>query len=323
MKKLVLFLIFPLLLCSLCACRRMTGAVNANPNAPVVLLFAGLDDAAENADALILASFSAKEERVSIMQIPRDTYYAVDFCDKLNGVYAARRFAGEEEKTALSALSGAVSEVLSVPITGTVAFKASALRAAVDALGGVRIEFPEKVTVEDKTYEKGEHFLMGEEAEAFVRYREGYAMGDLGRIEAQKLFLCALLRSVRSKSELSSLLRLLLSMRGEVITDLSTVRALSLGISLHSQIKALTPVFFTLPGEALPRHGRWYFIPNRQSAVALLSEYFPYTGAFDEKQRLFDASDAAQENIYTEKNYPYTVYTEEDLSSLHIPIKKQ
>lgn len=323
MKRLALFLIFPLVLCSLFSCHRASGAVNADPDAPVVLLFAGLDEAAENTDALMAVCFSKADDRLAVLQLPRDTYYASSLSDKLNGIYASHRYAGEDEKASLSALSSAVSAALSIPLTGSVAFKASALRAAVDALGGVRVYFPEPLTVEGKAYERGEHLLLGEDAEAFVRYREGYATGDLGRVEAQKLFLCALLRAVREKGDPAALLRMLLSMHREVITDLSLPRALSLGISLHSSLSQMQPVFFTLPGEALPCKGKWYFIPNRESAVTLLSRYFPYGGAFDPSHLFYDRTDAEQMDIYTDKNFPFTVYTEEDLSSIYIPKKQE
>ena len=223
------FLIFlPLaMLLSFAGCRRCPlGAVDASSEASAVLLLAGLDDAAENADALMLVSVWEARRSMAVMQIPRDTYFEADGVDKLNGVYASRRYAGDSEDEALSALSSAVSETFGVALDGTVAFRASALVAAVDALGGVRVQLPEALVLEDFRYEKGEHLLSGAEAEAFVRYRKGYATGDLGRVEAQKLFLSAFLRAVREQADVASLFRLLLSMRSAVITDLSLPRAL-------------------------------------------------------------------------------------------------
>ncbi len=320
MKRFFLIFLALMIPFSLVGCRRRSlGAVDVPSDAPTVLLLAGLDAAAENADALMLLSVWEERQSIAVMQIPRDTYYAGAGADKLNGIYASRRFAGESEAEALCALSSAVSEAFGVFLDGTVAFRASALVAAVDALGGVRVALPEDFETEQGHYEKGEHLLSGAEAESFVRYRKGYATGDLGRVEAQKLFLSAFLRTVREKADIASLFRLLLSMRSEVITDLSLPRALSLGIYVHARLSRLSPCYFTLPGEAVYSGSHWYFVPNRAAASEVLSKYFLLSAPFDAQGRLYNAEDLAQQIVYTEKNYPYTVYTEEDLSSMHIP----
>lgn len=325
MKKLFsLFLVFSVLFTCASCFKRQSAAVDAGADAPVVILFAGLDEAAENTDVLFLLSIHPSDSYLSVMQIPRDTYCAFsDAQNKVNGIYASKRCQGVSAEAALSYLSLQISELLSVPITGSVAFTAAVLRAAVDAMDGVTVHLPQQLFINGKTYPAGEHSLSGEEAESFVRHRESYAMGDLGRVDVQKLVLSAMLRRARTELRPVEVIRLLLSMKGDLITDLSPSRAISLGIWAHSRLSSLTPVFFTLPGEPLSYHGHWYYVVNRPSSEKLLSEYFPYGSAFDPSYRLFDKENLSQNNIYHDPHFQYRVYKEEDLSSLKIKTKKE
>ncbi len=323
-KPLSVFLIFSVLLSFTACCRRQTGAVDAGADAPLAFLFAGLDEAAENTDVLLLLSIDPSKNRIAVMQIPRDTYFRADASvDKINGIYAASRCRGDSAQRALSVLSSLVSEAFSVSLAGSVAFTAAALRAAVDAMGGVTVTLPENMEIEGRHYGAGAHLLMGAEAEAFVRYREGYAMGDLGRVDAQKIFLAAFLRSARTQLRPAALIQMLFSMREDLVTDIPISRALSLGLWVHARLSSLSAVFFTLPGEPLLYHGHWYYIANRVSGTQLLSEYFPFGFAFDPSERLCDSADLAQANIYNDSHYPYLVYTEEKLSSMKIQTKKE
>ena len=323
MKKILAIFLSLTLLLSLCGCRLASGAVNAFSQDPTVLLFAGLDDAAENTDVLCLLSVDAERERLAVLQIPRDTYFKEGAGERINGIYASARFAGASEKEALSALSSQIEKCFGVSLSGTVAMKSAALCATVDALGGVDVSLPFSITVEGKEYAAGTHHLSGAEAEAFIRYREGYLTGDLGRVDAQKIFLCAFLSRARQSLRPAELIRMLFSMRGDVITDLSLSRALSVGLSVHARLPYLSASFATLPGEPLLSSGHWYYIVNRAGAVALLSEYFSPAREFDSERKLLDEENAEQANIYNDRNLTYRVYTEENLSSIRIPTKKE
>lgn len=325
MKRILSFFLVFFVLLSLNACRlRREGSVNTSAEVPMVFLLAGLDEAAENTDVLCLLSMDLSENRMAVLQIPRDTYYRADGGEgKMNAIYARSRSQGASAEESLSVLSAAISKTFSVPLTASAAFTTAALRAAVDAMGGVTVHIPADMVIEGKHFPAGEHKLSGAEAEAFVRYREGYLMGDLGRVDAQKLFLSAFLKRASDELNPAALLRLLLSMRSDVITDLSLPRALSIGLSVHARLSSLSAVFFTLPGEPLLYRGHWYFIANKKSSESLLSAYFPFAGNFDAARRLYNADDLSHTNIYTDTGFPYLVYTEDDLSSLSIQTKKE
>ena len=66
-----------------------------------------------------------------------------------------------------------------------------------DNLSGIEIDLPYDMDYEDSSQnlsihlKAGKQTLGGKEALGFLRYRSGYVTGDLGRIDAQKLFLNA------------------------------------------------------------------------------------------------------------------------------------
>ena len=325
MKRFLLFfLIIAVPLTLIACCQYREGTLDAGAGASTVFLFAGLDEAAENTDVLFLLSVDPSSNRMAVMQIPRDTYFRTnDGAGKINAIYAACRSRGESAEQALSVLSNQISKTFSVPLTASVAFTTAALRAAVDAMGGVTVNIPADMEIEGQRYSEGERLLSGKEAESFVRYRESYVMGDLGRVDAQKLFLSAFLKKARTDLQPASMIRLLLSMREDVITDISLSRALSVGIGMHSRLSSLSAVFFTLPGEPLLHREHWYFIANKKGCETLLSQYFPQSGVFDAAHSLYDESELAQSNIYNDPNFSYLVYTEDDLSSIQIQTKKE
>ncbi len=324
MKKFFsVFLVFAVLISCVSCLEKPKDSVDVLADVPVVILFAGLDEAAENTDVLFLLSVDTGKSHLGVMQIPRDTYVSFpEAQNKINGIYASRRYGGASSEEALSYLSKQISELLSIPITGSVAFTAAVLRAAVDAMGGVCVHLPQALWIEDKHYPAGDQLLSGADAERLVRHRETYAMGDLGRVDMQKLVLSAMLRRARTELHPSELIRLLLSMRADLITDLSPSRALSLGVFAHSRLSSLSPVFFTLPGEPLSYEGHWYYVVNRPSCEKLLSSYFPFGAAFDPSHRLCDGADISHLNIYQDAHFHPRVYTEEELSSLKIKQKK-
>ncbi|MBO5305810.1 MAG: LCP family protein [Clostridia bacterium] len=155
------------------------------------LLFLGRDDAAGLCDVLMLVSFDLDFGRLHIVQIPRDTYfsYTADHYKKIN---AAPRVLGGADK-----LADELAAALGVGIDGYVEFDLDFVQAAVDAVGGVEIDVPCDMDYDDPAQnlsihlKKGTQRLTGKEAVGFVRFRSGYARADLGRMDAQKLFLAS------------------------------------------------------------------------------------------------------------------------------------
>ena len=266
------------------------------------VLVMGRDRAAGLTDSMFIVTVNAAESRASVLQIPRDTYASYTERDykKLNGALKAL---GERGVCSL------LSDAFGVPIDHFVVLDLSALRRIVDAVGGVDVEIPCDMFYTDASQDltvrlqKGQRHLNGAEAEQLVRYRSGYANADLGRLDAQKLFLRAFAVSCRSMDAIS-LVRVTGIALGSVKTDLGVGEAMRLLSTLRECDPDTTPMA-TLAGEAVQGNsGAWYYSIRRADAHRMVNEYLmPGTpvreDAFDTK-RLFDRFDnEAFHKIYT------------------------
>lgn len=213
------------------------------------ILVAGSDATSGLCDVLMLVSIDRSTGEVFVLQIPRDTYakYTEKSYRKLNGAYA--------ELGGMTGLSEFLSSALGVQIDRTLHLSPSAFRTIVDALGGVEIELPRDLDYEDPAQglsihlRAGKQTLNGAEAEQFVRYRAGYAQGDLDRLDAQKIFLSALFTKLSGLGTFEAT-RLAMSLRGEVDGNFDAADILSLSRELLS-ISSERVFFVTAPGAAV------------------------------------------------------------------------
>ena len=183
---------------SLVACAAQGGISKDGQKTKYTYLVIGFDDAYDNTDALILATYDTVTNGASFLQIPRDTYVFRDGRGmKINGVYPSILEEKKDRFESALNFSSFVGNLLGVSVDGFVGFTAGAFSRLIDHIGGVDITFQKDFVYKDGTdnveinIKKGTHHFSGEQALRFVRYRKGYALGDLGRIDAQKLFLSA------------------------------------------------------------------------------------------------------------------------------------
>jgi anionic cell wall polymer biosynthesis LytR-Cps2A-Psr (LCP) family protein len=118
----------------------------------------------------------------------------------------------------------------------------------------------------------GKAHLDGKQAEQFVRYRSGYANADLGRLDAQKLFLRAFAQKCKSLSA-SQFFRVVCASLTGVQTDVGIADAIRVAGVLR-QCDADTFPMGTLPGQAIPgKSGAWYYVLNREGVCRMINEY--------------------------------------------------
>ena len=143
-------------------------------------------------DTLMLVSFDKKYKKVDIISVPRDTYYHRDGYEsaaegKINAAYK-----GNPLNTAY-----AVSDVLQgIPINYYAVVEYDDVEKIVDAVGGVPMNIEKDMNYEDPYdtpplsihLKAGEQVLNGKDSVKFLRYRKGYAEGDLGRVKAQQVW---------------------------------------------------------------------------------------------------------------------------------------
>ncbi|MBQ2719299.1 MAG: LCP family protein [Clostridia bacterium] len=328
--KNVTFLLL-LLLCGaflVASCDRGESRDSMAKERPLTVLVAGLDDAAENTDVLMLVRFDPTASALSVLQIPRDTYFETEgYRGKINGLYPTYRYRKNRKEEALALLSEELSACLSVPIDRFVAVDTAAVSEIVDALGGVTLSLPAPIRYRDgEEYTElsaGEHTLTGREALQFLRFRSAYVEGDLGRVDAQKLLLAAAYRKAKEELTLTAALTLLPKLYDRILTDMPLTEQLSCAYAFYRDRDRFSVKLLTLPGEATqdPADGLWYYVANRRASAEALSLYFGGAEGFDPHTALCDEGRLGFFNIYNDKNGTYTVYTEETVDGLNIKTK--
>ena len=289
-------------------------------------LVAGLDDAAENTDVLFTLGYDSETHITRIAQIPRDTYFNFGGGqNKINQYYASRRYAGEDKRLAMSHTAEAISELFGTEFDGYIALSTAAFRNVVNAIGGLDIDVPEDITVTLDTDEspivlrKGINHIDGSMAERFVRYRSGYVMGDLGRLDAQKIFLNALFAKVTSGLTFPALMKIAGVLQNEAITNIKFSSIASLVIDEIKSDEEKKTVYATVPGEPTQAaSGLSFYVLNRKSAAELAKDYMFATDEFDKKRQLCNDKELSFANIYNDDSFEIKEYSNYDLSNMHI-----
>ena len=285
-------------------------------------LVLGKDRASGLTDVMMLVSVDTGNKRASVLQIPRDTY--AEFRE--NGY---RKFNGALSALGAEGLCDFIEENMSLSLDGYFLFDLDVFKEAVDAIGGVEIDLPQSLYYRDEyqgldiRLEAGKHLLDGEDAESFVRYRSGYLRGDLGRIDAQKLFISSFIRKVKVSLTPASALRIAGSLWGDIETNVGLSELASVALSAYETDEADISMA-TLAGEDIrsSESGAWFYVLSKSSCERMLSEAIGSSGGFDRNGVFRNASSAEFERIY-HSDIPYDVRNSKDISENGIEIAKQ
>lgn len=291
------------------------------------ILFAGIDKAANHTDAMMLISFVPDQKKISVLQLPRDTFYRGYGQPLRINQILSRESRNHITRSPEQRTTQMIAKLLGVSIDHYLFMDLNAFGALVDDIGGVPIDIPAPMYYDDPSQElkidfpAGKTVLNGKKAQAFVRFRSEYITGDLGRLDAQKIFLSAFFDALLSKSDLKFASKLLKDIKGKTKTDLSLAELTDF-VRYFAANRPFDDIrFMTLPGEATRyanKSGAWYYIPYKEASNALLAEYFA-GGAFDTEQLTTDLRKQHFQNIYCTKGVGSRVYLKEDLKNLKIP----
>ncbi|MBO7304740.1 MAG: LCP family protein [Clostridia bacterium] len=282
-------------------------------------LLAGVDDAASNTDVLMLVTFDSARSAGSVIQIPRDTYFESDGkTNKINHVYPSELQAGKTPRAAMESTAELISDLFSVEIDGFVSVTTAAFRDFVDSIGGVLINMPAELEFfsgEQKiSLKKGENLLDADTALAFVRHRKSYPTADLGRLNAQKIFLDGLYYSATKRAGYDTLLSLVSNFGDGVVTNVSIIDVLIMIFKHSSKFRDAVTTYLTLPGEPVEKGGVWYYVPNKIAATLALNTHVGCTGEFDSEMRLLDTRDEQMLGVYGRRKFRYPEYIKNDIN---------
>lgn len=283
-------------------------------------LLLGRDKAAGLCDVIILGSVNTDNGNISFMQIPRDTYFncSEGTYKKMNGAYNSLGSA--------SAVAGAVSAAIGVKIDYYLCLGLDAIERMVDEVKGIEVNIPMDMNYDDKEQnlsihlKAGNQTLNGKAAVEFLRYRAGYVTGDLGRIDAQKLFLNAFAKKVSKTRNPITLYNLFKVICESSETNVKVNDLISIAYKCV-QAKSGRVSYMTAPGEALQSQnsGAWYYILSAPSMSEILESRFDMSGEFDKQNKFVDNSNDSFFEVY-KKNCEIKIYTADDIENNMINI---
>lgn len=276
--------------------RAITQTLEVKPKDPVVysslkealkesnrinFIILGLEDI--RTDTMIFASFCPDTKKVSLVNIPRDTYihrkgYNEAEQRKINSIYGDHGVVGVK-KTITHILNN-------VPIHHYITMDYEGVKNIIDGLGGVEVDVPFHMIYEDHTatpplyinIPPGKQMLNGKKSLDFLRYRKGnynrggYIDGDLGRIKAQQDFI----KSFIDKAS-DNLLTTITKGFSHVKADVSLMETLAYGRKALGIGKDDFEIL-TLPGEAefrkIGKKVLSYYIYDKRETEKLLEKIY-------------------------------------------------
>ncbi|WP_225913879.1 LCP family protein [Leptolyngbya ohadii] len=225
-------------------------------------------------DSMLLVRFDPQSHQLTVLSLPRDTRTLVEGAGttKLN---EANVYGGP----ALAARS--VTELLGgVEIDRYVRINVQGVEKLIDALGGVKVNVPQDMSYKDDSQhlyinlKKGEQLLNGAQAVQFLRFRYD-ALGDIGRVQRQQMFMRALVEQALKPTTLSKTPQVLSVIQSNLDTNLNVEELIALA-GFAAQTNRPNVKMLMLPGSfsSSSEYEASYWLPNQFKIDALMQQYF-------------------------------------------------
>lgn len=241
------------------------------------VLIAGLDRVSNSTDTIVIASFDTVNHKISLTNIPRDTLINIGWYTspkKINVVYPAAVNSGEDP---VARLKQEVRKLVGFQVDSYAIVSIQAMEQAVDAIGGVWFDVPPGMVYCDFVQDlyidipEGYRLLTGQQAVQICRFRNGYAGGDLQRIDVQHEVLKAIAEQTLSAGNIPNIPALLEIFSREVQTDLSADNVLWFAMQFLS-CKPEDIVFQTMPYGGGPINGISFVCPQQDAWLKMIND---------------------------------------------------
>ena len=232
-------------------------------------------------DTIMMCSFDTENKRVDIVSVPRDTYYERSGYEdpayqKINSIYGTEDVFG---------IATAVSNVLGgVPIHYYEILEDQDVAAIVDSMGGVEFDVPIDMKYTDKKQglyidiKAGMQVLDGDHAVQYLRYRKGYATGDIGRVEAQQAFM----KEAFKQSIGLGFPKVAKTVFDEVESNLNAKMAVRIGTEAVGMTTSDIETY-TAPGKSGMENGASYFFIDGSKTAELMDTIYSYVRPEEEE----------------------------------------
>ncbi len=171
-------------------------------------------------DTMILLNIDPKSKTVNAISIPRDSKVYLPKGMGVQKINAAHAIGG------IGMTIQTVEDTLGVHIDKYVMFHDDAVRAIVQALGGVDIYVEKNMHYNDYAgnlhinFSKGKHHLTEKDAVEYLRFRHD-ALGDIGRTQRQQWFLRGLLADLQKPETITKIPKIISVANKYIKTDMS------------------------------------------------------------------------------------------------------
>lgn len=218
-------------------------------------------------DTIMLVSADTKTGNMELLSIPRDS--RVKIRDKFDKVNHAHAFGGIE------LTMQTLRQFLGLDIDYYVQVNYQALINIVDALGGVDYDVPEGINIHKGKVkiQPGQNHLDGNEVMWYLRTRNIYNNGDIGRVNTQQAFVKAMVDEMVKKSKDMNLMTFISNYIKYVKTNLPMSAMLDLAghINSFSSDKMST---HTVPGMEQTINGTSYWIPDYDKTWQIVDDSY-------------------------------------------------
>lgn len=232
------------------------------------------------ADTIMVLSMDLESKELTIVSIPRDTYYYSEGYDlpsqdKINAIYGLAGEGGGSVK-----LKEAVSNLLGVPIDYYVKTSYNGVAAIVNSLGGVSVYVPFDMDYDDEWaepelhihIEKGSQTLYGMDAVDYMRWRknnDGTGDGDIARTKRQRDFVVSALKKAMGLN-----LPHVIEVTFDYIrTDMTLADAVYIGSEMVN-LDTSTMSTYRLPGEVGSKDHYSFVFPDEDGIEELMLDIY-------------------------------------------------
>lgn len=241
----------------------------------ISVLCCGVDNTQELTDVIMYALFNTKTGEVNVLRIPRDTFVGSEFpTGKINAIYGHP----EDGLTGIETLEKYLEENWKLNIDYYATIDLASVRDIVDDMGGVTMNIEQQINyLPGKVLYPGEQTLTGEQAEWIIRYRAGYADGDLGRIDAQTQFIFACIDRVHELGRLKCI-PILMEHYNDVDTNMPLDKMLSVASALF-ELSTDDIQMHVVPGSGTMYYSYAVYGVDEEALLEILNENFATQGS--------------------------------------------
>lgn len=243
-------------------------------------LVCGIDRTNLLTDVIMVVNFNNQTGKISILQIPRDTYAGEDVVShKYNAIYGHP----PSGVSGMENLKAHIQRDFGISIDYYTSMTTKGFDNIVDAVGGVDLYVPKRLYYNDPYQDlhinlyKGYQHLNGNQAEQFVRDRHDWPEGDIGRLQAQKTFLAAFASKVKKQNVWNITTRLLPAVFGSLSTDMTLIQMGSFA-KAADKVSMSGVTVYTVPGEGYSKDNISYFGAYKDKLLDILNESFVKNG---------------------------------------------